>query len=69
MRGIWAHKKKNGLSLVEQYEYKKYSSTEIGLNNIDQKFLKKLLRADYDSVVSIIKQIIAMFIGMKETLE
>ena len=56
MRGIWAYKKKNGLSLVEQYEYKKYSSTEIGLNNIDQKFLKKLLRADYDSVVSIIKQ-------------
>ena len=56
MRGIWAHKKKNGLSLVEQYEYKKYSSTEIGLNNIDQKFLKKLLRTDYDSVVSIIKQ-------------
>ena len=56
MRGIWAHKKKNGLSLVEQYEYKKYASTEIGLNNIDQKFLKTLLRADYDSVVSIIKQ-------------
>ena len=56
MRGIWAHKKKNGLSLVEQYEYKKYASTEIGLNNIDQKFLKRLLRDDYDSVVSIIKQ-------------
>ena len=56
MRGIWAHKKKNGLSLVEQYEYKKYASTEIGLNNIDQKFLKTLLRDDYDSVVSIIKQ-------------
>ena len=56
MRGIWAHKKKNGLSLVEQYEYKKYASTEIGLNNINQKFLKRLLRDDYDSVVSIIKQ-------------
>jgi hypothetical protein len=56
MRGIWAHKKKNGLSLVEQYEYKKYASTEIGLNNIDQKFLKRLLKDDYDSVVSIIKQ-------------
>jgi len=56
MRGIWAHKKKNGLSLVRQYEYKKYASTEIGLNNIDQKFLKRLLRDDYDSVVSIIKQ-------------
>jgi hypothetical protein len=56
MRGIWAHKKKNGLSLVDQYEYKKYASTEIGLNNIDQKFLKRLLRDDYDSVVSIIKQ-------------
>ena len=56
MKGIWAHKKRNGLSLVEAYAYKKYASTEVGLNNMDQKFLKRLLRDDYDSIISIIKQ-------------
>ena len=56
LKGIWAHKKRNGLSLVEAYAYKKYASTEVGLNNMDQKFLKRLLREDYDSVVSIIQQ-------------
>jgi len=56
MKGIWAHKKRNGLSLVEAYAYKKYASTEVGLNNMDQKFLKRLLKDDYDSIISIIKQ-------------
>lgn len=56
MKGIWANSKKNGLNLVETYEYKKYTSTEVGLNNMDQEFLKKLLKEDYDSIVSIIKQ-------------
>ena len=56
MKGIWANSKKNGLNLVDSYEYKKYTSTEVGLNNMDQKFLKILLKEDYDSVVSIIKQ-------------
>ena len=56
LKGIWAHKKRNGLNLVDAYAYKKYASTEVGLNNIDQKFLKRILKKDYDSVVSIIKQ-------------
>lgn len=56
MRGIWANKKENGLKLAKFYEYEKYSSTEVGLNNMDQEFLKKLLRKDYDSIVSIIQQ-------------
>ena len=56
MKGIWANNKKNGLNLVDAYAYKKYTSTEVGLNNMDQKFLKTLLKEDYDSVVSIIKQ-------------
>jgi hypothetical protein len=56
LKGIWAHKKRNGLSLVDAYAYKKYASTEVGLNNIDQKFLKRILKKDYDSILSIIKQ-------------
>ncbi len=56
LKGIWAHKKRNGLSLVDAYAYKKYASTEVGLNNIDQKFLKRILKKDYDSIISIIKQ-------------
>tara|TARA_Y100000385_G_scaffold87177_1_gene89754 strand:- start:75693 stop:78191 length:2499 start_codon:yes stop_codon:yes gene_type:complete len=56
LKGIWAQKKRNGLSLVDAYAYKKYASTEVGLNNIDQTFLKRLLQKDYDSVISIIKQ-------------
>ena len=56
LKGIWANNKKNGLKLVETYAYKKYTSTEVGLNNMDQAFLKTLLKEDYDSVISIIKQ-------------
>lgn len=56
LKGIWSHKKRNGLSLVDAYAYKKYASTEVGLNNIDQKFLKRLLKKDYDSIISIIQQ-------------
>ncbi len=56
LKGIWANSKKNGLKLVETYAYKKYTSTEVGLNNMDQAFLKTLLKEDYDSVISIIKQ-------------
>ena len=56
LKGIWANKKRNGLNLVDTYAYKKYSSTEVGLNNIDQNFLRKIFRKDYDSLISIIKQ-------------
>jgi hypothetical protein len=40
LKGIWANSKKNGLKLVETYAYKKYTSTEVGLNNMDQAFFK-----------------------------
>lgn len=56
LKGIWANKKRNGLNLVDAYAYKKYSSTQVGLNNIDQNFLRKIFRKDYDSLISIIKQ-------------
>jgi hypothetical protein len=55
LQGIWAHKKKNGLQLVNAYEYKKYTSVAIGLSNLDSVFLKKTMAKQYDSIVKIIK--------------
>ncbi len=55
LKGIWAHKKKNGLQLVKAYEYKKYTSVSIGLSNLDSVFLKKTMAKQYDSIVKIIK--------------
>jgi hypothetical protein len=56
LKGIWSHRKKNGLSLVKQYEYKKYSSVSIGLTNLDSLFLKRTLGKSYDSISKIIER-------------
>ena len=56
LKGIWANKKRNGLSLVKRYEYKKYSSISIGLSNLDSLFMKKLLGKSYDSVIHIVEK-------------
>ena len=56
LKGIWANKKQNGLSLVKRYEYKKYSSVSIGLSNLDSVFMKKLLGKSYDSVIHIVEK-------------
>lgn len=51
LKGIWQHKKRNGLQLLNRYEYKKYDATEIGLNRVDSLFLKKLFKKDYRQVL------------------
>lgn len=56
LESIWKHKKKNGLNLVKCYEFKKYTSTEIGYDNLDSIFLKKALAQNYDSVVNKMNQ-------------
>ena len=35
LRKIWENKRKNGVKLFDQYEYKKYEKLEFDLNNID----------------------------------
>ncbi len=47
LKQIWERRKTNGLKQVPQYEYKKYETTEIGLNHLDTLFLKKLFKKDY----------------------
>ena len=56
LKGIWANKKRNGLSLVKAYSYKKYTSTTIGLSNLDTVFMKKMLGKAFDSVIHIVEK-------------
>ncbi len=51
LKQIWAHRKTNGLKQVGHYAYKKYETTEIGLNHLDSLFLKKLFKKDYNQVL------------------
>ncbi|MGA9638240.1 DUF5686 family protein [Flavobacterium sp.] len=74
LKGIWANKKKNGLALMKQYEFKKYTSISLGLSNLDSVFLKKRLGKDYDTIIAIASQDpklkkFAIPVYMKETNE
>ena len=51
LKEIWSRKKKNGLKLVKAYQYKKLITTEIGLNNLDSLFLKKIFKKEYKKVL------------------
>ncbi len=51
LKQIWKRRKKNGLKQVDHYQYKKYETTEIGLNRIDTVFLKKLFKKDYINIM------------------
>jgi hypothetical protein len=55
LKEIWKRKRKNGLDLVNQYQYKKHTTIEIGLNNLDTLFLKKIFKNDYKETISKIK--------------
>ncbi|MFL0204140.1 DUF5686 family protein [Tenacibaculum maritimum] len=55
LKEIWKRKKKNGLKLVNHYQYQKHVSTEIGLNNLDTTFLKTLFKEQYNSTINEIK--------------
>lgn len=41
LREIWAHKRKNGLHLFDQYQMEKYEKVEFDLNSIDSAYMKK----------------------------
>lgn len=43
LRKIWEHKRKNGLKLVNQYEYDKYEKVEFDINTIDSALIKSKL--------------------------
>lgn len=51
LKEVWSRKKKNGIKLVEAYQYKKILNTEIGVNNVDSIFLKKIFKEDYKTTI------------------
>lgn len=56
LKKIWSKKQINGLNMFSSYEYQKFTSTEVGLKNIDSLFLKKILQKSYDSIHTTLKQ-------------
>ena len=55
LKEIWKRKRKNGLDLVDYYQYKKHTAIEIGLNNLDTLFLKKIFKSDYKKIIDKVK--------------
>lgn len=56
LQGIWKNKKKRGLQNAIAYQYKKHSTTELGVNNLDTLFLKKALGQEYDTIRRILSE-------------
>ena len=56
LKELWARKSNMGFSKPKAYAYEKYSTFEVGLNNMDTLFLKKVLGESLDSVLTIIRQ-------------
>lgn len=46
LKEVWKRKKKNGLKLVDFYEYRRHETTEIGLNNLDSAFVQSVFEND-----------------------
>lgn len=51
LREVWKRKRKNGIDLVDQYQYKKHTAIEIGLNNLDTAFIKQIFKQDYKETI------------------
>lgn len=43
LRKIWERRRKNGLRMFDQYQYKKYEKVEFDMNNIDSAFMQSKL--------------------------
>lgn len=56
LQNIWKNKRKNGLKLADYYQYNKYSSTELGIDNLDSVFVKKALKKNFDSIAPLMKK-------------
>ncbi|MDY0780793.1 DUF5686 and carboxypeptidase-like regulatory domain-containing protein [Tenacibaculum sp. IB213877] len=52
LKEIWKRKRKNGVALVDHYQYKKHELIEIGLNNLDTAFIKTIFNGQYNEVIS-----------------
>ena len=71
LQKIWANKYKNALSTAKAYQYRRYETVELGLNNLDSLFLKKALQSEYQEVRNLLsekkyKQYFSMPMYLKE---
>ncbi|QXP73433.1 carboxypeptidase-like regulatory domain-containing protein [Tenacibaculum sp. AHE15PA] len=55
LKEIWKRKRKNGLDLVDNYQYKRQSTIELGLNNLDTVFLKNIFKDEYQKTIDKVK--------------
>lgn len=55
LENIWKNKNQNGLKLAKFYQYEKYSTIELGLDNLDTLFVKKAFKMKFDSIASKMK--------------
>ncbi|MDO4229174.1 MAG: DUF5686 family protein, partial [Capnocytophaga sp.] len=74
LQNIWKNKHKNGLKQAEYYQYQRYTSTELGLNQLDSTFLKTVLKSDYKDIRKILsekkyKQYFSMPMFLQEEVE
>ena len=73
LKKIWEKKRQNGNNYFTALEYKKITSFEVGIKNLDSTFLKTVLRKDFDSIRNILKQKnlekTYMPLNLKETVE
>ena len=56
LKEVWKRKANLGINQLTTYEYEHYSAAEVGLNNLDTLFLKKILGKALDSVLTILRQ-------------
>ncbi|CAL2059490.1 DUF5686 and carboxypeptidase-like regulatory domain-containing protein [Tenacibaculum sp. 190524A05c] len=52
LKEIWKRKRKNGVDLVDHYQFKKHKTIEIGLNNLDTVFIKSIFKDQYKEAIS-----------------
>ena len=52
LKEIWKRKRKNGVDLVDHYQFKKHKTIEIGLNNLDTAFIKSIFKDQYKQAIS-----------------
>ncbi|MDO5607880.1 MAG: DUF5686 family protein, partial [Capnocytophaga sp.] len=74
LQGIWKNKKKKGIENTTAFQYKKHSTIELGLNNLDTVFLQKTLKKEYDTIRKILsekkyKETFSMPLFLSETIE
>ena len=55
LKEIWKRKRKNGVGLVDYYQFKRHKTIEIGLNNLDTAFIKRIFQKDYKEAIKEVK--------------